>query len=304
VKAKTIAKVLASKHASWVKSITDPEVQKVANDSTIITGGCIPSLLLNTDVNDFDIYFRSPEAALTIAQYYAKVFTQKNGAYRIEARIEGDRVKLKVDKSKNVEIAGDVESLEDTDNVVPNRKDGTDVIEEADAIDAATLEKEAETKRYQPLFLSSNAITLSTKVQLIIRFTGEPESIHENYDFVHCTNYWCSWDGQLTFRKEALEAILTKELRYVGSKYPICSVIRTRKFLARGWTINAGQYVKMCFQISLLDLTNIEVLKDQLVGVDSAYFNTLISELKKKQFEDSSFVLDQGYLISIIDRIF
>lgn len=304
MKAKTIAKVLASKHASWVKSITDPEVQRIANDNTIITGGCITSLLLNTDVNDFDLYFRSPEAALAIAQYYAKVFTQKNGTYRIEARIEGDRVKLKVDKSRNVETAGDVENLEDTDNVVPNREDGTEVIEEADAIDAATLEKEAEAKRYQPLFLSSNAITLSTKVQLIIRFTGEPESIHENYDFVHCTNYWCSWNGQLTLRKEALEAILTKELRYVGSKYPICSVIRTRKFLARGWTINAGQYVKMCFQISQLDLTNIEVLKDQLVGVDFAYFNTLISELKKKQFENSNFVLDQGYLISIIDRIF
>jgi hypothetical protein len=55
-------------------------------------------------------------------------------------------------------------------------------------------------------------------------------------------------------RAEALESILTKELRYVGSRYPLCSVIRTRKFLARGWTINAGQYVKMCFQISQLDL--------------------------------------------------
>ena len=141
-------------------------------------------------------------------------------------------------------------------------------------------------------------------MQLIIRFYGEPDAIHENYDFVHCTNYWTSWNRQVVLRPDALEAILTKELRYVGSKYPICSAIRTRKFLSRGWTINAGQFVKMAWQIHELDLTNIDVLKDQLVGVDSAYFNNLIYELQQKADETQQKVIDGSYLMTLIDKIF
>ena len=48
--------------------------------------------------------------------------------------------------------------------------------------------------------------------------------------------------------------LLARQLVYQGSKYPICSMIRTRKFLQRGWHINAGQYLKMAFQVSELDL--------------------------------------------------
>src|SRR5690606_18878685 len=118
--------------------------------------------------------------------------------------------------------------------------------------------------KYRPVFLSSNAITLSNKLQLILRFYGEPDEIHKNYDFVHCTSYYDHKDKQLTLRPEALEAILTKELRYVGSLYPLCSIIRLRKFIARGWTINAGQILKMALQLSKMDLTKPEILQDQL----------------------------------------
>src|SRR3546814_17023564 len=125
---------------------------------------------------------------------------------------------------------------------------------------------------YRPVFMSTNAITLSDKIQIVLRFYGEADAIHENYDFVHCTNYWTSKDANLTLRQPALESLLCKELRYVGSKYPVCSVIRLRKFIRRGWVINAGQILKMMMQVSELDLTNPAVLQDQLTGVDSAYF--------------------------------
>src|SRR3546814_2527635 len=89
-----------------------------------------------------------------------------------------------------------------------------------------------------------------------MRFYGEADAIHENDDVVHCTNDWTSKDANLTLRQPALESLLCKELRYVGSKYPVCSVIRLRKFIRRGWVINAGQILKMMMQVSELDLTN------------------------------------------------
>ena len=94
--------------------------------------------------------------------------------------------------------------------------------------------------------------------------------------------------------------MLAKELRYVGSKYPICSVIRLRKFIKRGWTVNAGQILKMMMQISELDLKDHKVLQDQLTGVDAAYFCQLVSMVKENDPEK----VNSAYLVEIIDRMF
>jgi len=155
---------------------------------------------------------------------------------------------------------------------------------------------------YKPVFLTSNAVSLSSSVQIIIRFFGEPDAIHSNYDFIHCTNYWTSWENKVTLRKAALESLLTKELRYVGSKYPMTSVIRTRKFIRRGWTINAGQYLKMLVQLGDLDLHNVKVLEDQLVGVDVAYFLDLIDRVKNGVEQGKQ--VDSAYICELVDEIF
>src|SRR3546814_11138454 len=101
--------------------------------------------------------------------------------------------------------------------------------------------------------MSTNAITLSDKIQIVLRFYGEADAIHENYDFVHCTNYWTRKDANLTLRQPALESLLFTELRYVGSKYPVCSVIRLREFISGGGGVNAVKILKMMLQISKPD---------------------------------------------------
>lgn len=179
--------------------------------------------------------------------------------------------------------------------------DPGDIQDQYEQTEEEALEVEDDDKpKYRPVFLSSNAITLSNKLQIILRFYGEPDVIHTNFDFAHCTNYWCSWNNELTLRPVALECLLAKELRYVGSKYPVCSVIRLRKFIGRQWKINAGQILKMMMQISKLDLTDPLVLEDQLTGVDAAYFIQLMSALKAKDPEK----VNTAYLIEIIDRMF
>ena len=152
--------------------------------------------------------------------------------------------------------------------------------------------------------MTSNAITLSDQIQIVIRFWGEVEDIHKNYDFAHCTCAWSSWNNELSLPTKALECIINKELYYMGSKYPLCSIIRSRKFINRGYTINAGQYLKMCMQLNELNLKDISILQDQLVGVDSSYFNMMIEAIGKKQQNEPNWALDNGYLFEIINRIF
>jgi len=129
-------------------------------------------------------------------------------------------------------------------------QDPGDISEAYEELEELSLAEENNDKKYKPIFLSTNAITLSGKIQIIIRFFGEPEEIHKNYDYVHCTNYWTSWNNELVTTVKALEAILAKELVYVGSKYPLCSIFRMKKFITRGWTINTGQILKMVMQLN------------------------------------------------------
>lgn len=288
MKSKTIKKVLRQKIDQWLASIDDNAVQVAAGGNTIVTGGAIASMLLGESVNDFDLYFRNKETAVLVGEFYVAKFCASG--HNLKMSVEEDRIRIVTQSGHRGETQGDVRTL----------RDSGEIEDEYDATEQAALNTVDEKPQYRPVFLSTNAITLSNKVQIILRFYGEPDEIHENYDFTHCTNYWTSWDNALVLRQVALEALLARELRYVGSKYPVCSVMRLRKFIKRGWNINAGQILKMAMQISALDLTDPKVLEDQLTGVDSAYFLQIIEKLNEKDPEK----VNAAYLVEIIDRMF
>lgn len=290
MKAKTIKALLAKKFNQFVASIEDEEVRKLVERNTIITGGCIASMLLGEKVNDFDLYFADKATCLKVANYYVERFKKATG-WPMQVEDNDGRIRIVTEAGHRGETAGDVAVLDDSGAI----EDAYEDLNEA-ALDTESVGS----PEYRPVFISTNAITLSDKIQIVLRFYGAPDAIHENYDFVHCTNYWTSCDGNLTLRQPALEALLAKELKYVGSKYPVCSVIRLRKFIRRGWVINAGQILKMMMQISELDLTDPKVLEDQLTGVDSAYFLEVMSKLRENDPEK----VNAAYLVEIIDRMF
>lgn len=291
---KNIKKSLNFKVKDWLKYIEDERVKNVIKENLIITGGALVSLLTGQEVNDYDCYFRTKEAAETVAKYYVDKFNESH---------EGKNAKLVFIEEKGKfelyldGIGRDVFDDGDTEN-----DDTKDVVGYSD--EEQGTEKEITKPKYRPVYLTNNAITLSDKIQIIIRFWGEVEEIHKNYDFAHCT---CAWDmstNELSLPQNALECIINKELFYIGSKYPLCSIIRTRKYIERGYTINAGQYLKMCLQLNEFNLMDVEVLQDQLVGVDSAYFMKVVDYVKGKQEQDKDFKFDSSYLVGIINKIF
>lgn len=298
MKKKTINKTLMSVHKSLCESITDKKVRKLVENNTIITGGCITSMLLQEEVNDYDLYFRNKETVSAVANYYVNKLRQiktDNGETVPILFIDDktDRVRIIVSSAGVAAVGKDgsngyFEQYPDEDNT------GIHIQPVFESL------KNKGGERYQPMLITSNAITLSNKVQLVLRFYGEPEEIHKNYDFVHVTNYWTSWNKEVITNKEALECILTRELKYIGSLYPLCSMIRLRKFIKRGWSVHAGQMLKIAFQISGLNLNDINVLEEQLTGVDFSYFREVINILKNNKNR----AIDETYLAEIVDRIF
>ena len=273
-KAKTIKKILRTAVDDLIASVDDKEVQEAIKKNTVITGGAIASMLLGEDVQDFDLYFRNKAAAVKVLAYFLK----KNGG-SADIRDDGD-VGLRI----FIQSSG-----------VDGRERHLGEEEES-----PVYETDPEVKPYDVVFVTENAITLAGKIQIIGRFVGDPETIHKYYDFVHCTNYWTSWDNKLVLNPKALECLLTRELIYQGSKYPLCSLIRIRKFVQRGWTITAGQMLKMMMQVSELNLTDVEVLRDQLIGVDTTYFTILIEQVKAADPDK----VNAAYLSELIDRLF
>ena len=301
MKSKTVKIVLRKKFDEFLKSIKDKKVQKLVGKNSIITGGAIASMLLKEDVNDYDIYFTNAKTVRAVAEYYTNIFNIKNNShdFRIldgtlkilpkdykEIGIVKGRIKIRVISSG---VAAE-EGFEHSDN--PNLENPYAEHSE---------DKANKGSKYRPVFISSNAITLANDIQLIIRFFGDADEIHANYDFNHCTCCWESKTGKLTMPSEALECLLSRELIYSGSKYPLASVIRTRKFINRGWSINAGQYLKMFMQMNELDLRDINVLEDQLTGVDASYFESMLNCVNKDKLSKD---FDGKYFTKMIDRFF
>ncbi|MBY0756539.1 hypothetical protein K5V21_13910 [Clostridium sardiniense] len=297
----------------FLESIENEEIKDLLRKGTIITGGSIVSLLQGETPHDYDLYFKDFKTCYKVAEYFVNKFNDDKKEKKAVLKIQTSKELIEgVEKW----IVFDDALKEIADNKEPRIKifiqsegvAGNEEVEDDEMQTNITPQTDMneceETPKYKPKFLTSNAISLTEKIQLVIRFYGDPGKIHDNYDFVHCTNYWTSWDRKVLLKLEAVEAIINKELIYVGSKYPLCSIVRTRKFINRGWTINAGQYLKMCMQLNELDLKNVQVLEDQLVGVDSTYFKMLINALEEKQKSDNDFKVSSSYVATIVDKIF
>ena len=78
MKKKTINAVISKKVKDWLNSITDNEVKNYISDKIIVTGGCITSMLLNEEINDFDIYFKDKKSVKFISEYYCNKFNDNN----------------------------------------------------------------------------------------------------------------------------------------------------------------------------------------------------------------------------------
>jgi hypothetical protein len=330
MKKKTIKTVLNKKIKNWLNTIEDENVRKIAGDNTLVCGGAISSMLLGEKPNDYDFYFKNKEAVKTIAEYYVKRFNASNkiksiNDYEAEVKeqtiknwqgVDEDRIVIYIASAgiaSEAQAESEVEykyfeqesekTTDDFFDALTVQDELADQLSEdpANTVEEVVTKLKAEKERYRPVFLSDNAITLSDKVQLIIRFYGNVDDIHRNFDFVHAM---CSYDyanGILILPMDSLENLLSRNLVYKGSLYPIASIFRIRKFIERGFRIAAGELLKIIWQINELDLKDIKVLREQLTGVDMAYMHELISALEK---DNQTYNIDSIYIAKLIDEIF
>lgn len=293
MKTKTIGQLCRRAMEGWVASLPQ-ELQQPVTDDLILTGGSIASLFLGEPVNDWDVYFRSRATAKAVAEHYVGLFaaspppTLEGNPLLQSVKVidHGDRVAVMV-KSAGVLSASSGEGVYQyfealSDSAPEQTEEYVQVI--FGGADGRT--GYAADKDYWPAIITGNAITLLrqnrklTPVQLILRFTGDPAEIHKNFDWAHATNYW-TFQGGLVTRADALECLLSRELRYVGSQYPLAALLRAFKFVQRGFTRpHAGHLLVLALQLAKLDWDDPRVWEEQLTGVDFAYFREIIARIR------------------------
>ena len=280
---KTIEKTIKAKLEDWLNTIPDTKLREGVKKNILLSGGSIASMLLNIEVNDYDIYIKDMDILKQLTNFYIKDF---GGIVLLDGRGRKELIAKIPANTEETSYSIAVETLKEDQlklyfrgcpGFKPDPKEGN----------------------YVPVFFSPNAISLSDSIQIVLRFHGDNEQIHKTFDFIHATNYFTFEEGLVT-NKKALESLLTKQLMYQGSLYPLTSIIRMKKFIKRGWNINAGEILKILYQVSELDLKDPNVLEEQLIGVDVAYFSTLVEILRGVDKKN----LTSSYINTIIDRVF
>jgi hypothetical protein len=320
---KFIAAKLDRVFSKWVSSIENDEVRTIASEHSYIAGGAIVSLFLDEKPKDYDIYFDDFTSMLKIINYYVNKY---NAAIESPCPLQDSNcIKMYFNEEQIKDIG--YQKLETLN--VNNYSSILEYIEFcSDTADSKKIffsdlenmkDKSLTLRGYQVgtiynkdaskviKYFSSNAISLPGKIQLVMRLYGSHEVIMNEFDFEHCK---CIYD-QKSYRQDrikvgdnTLEAILNRELVYTGSKFSLSSFFRIKKYIKRGWSINAGQMLKIAFQMNKLDLENVGVLKDQLTGVDLLYFDNFISQMKDHMEEHKMDKVDETFLFDLVEKIF
>lgn len=242
-------------------------MSKIIN-SLFVSGGSITSLYLNDEPNDYDFYLKDKTVADLLIEFYLDKFNEHNHTKYFWSKEFQAIYKFKKDYHNDLKP-----------NQVDLYKNWEELVDVVPAISSHNLEDKPGC--YEPICITPNAISLTNSVQIVTRFTGPPEEVIKNFDFIHTNNYYLFKENKLVTKPEAIESILTKQLIYNGSRFPICSLIRTKKFIERGWKVSAGEYLKISFQLKHFDLYDIKTLKEQLIGVDAKYFIKFLDMLEK-----------------------
>lgn len=221
---------------SWIDSIEDKDLAHQAKYNSIIAGGALVSILLDEEPKDYDIYFTTFHTAWSMAKYYATMANRELG---------NEFIKVKCDTA--------CVYLEPGDDFVwiPDKS-------------VASITR-----------ISLNAVTIEPNIQIIYRFWGKPKLVVDRFDFMHTHCYWYPLDDEIFIDDEAINSIASKQLVYNSTINPLSSYLRIRKFLQRGWKIEASEIDLLLDNINTLDLKSPDTLREQLAGLSEGVFENI-----------------------------
>ena len=158
-----------------------------------------------------------------------------------------------------------------------------------------------------PVFVSDNATTFKRKsarsnkmwtVQVITRFTGDANTLFQNFDFTVTMGCYNFWKEEFELHPRFLPDIAKRRLVYSGaSLYPICAMARIKKYEAKGYTCPNSTVMHIALCIVQLKIENYAQLKQQLFGIDTIYLQRLLAGKKYQDYMANNVPVNYGEFI-------
>lgn len=157
---------------------------------------------------------------------------------------------------------------------------------------------------YEVVFETPVALTFRIHgllFQVIFKVTGEPEQIINGFDFTVCAGAYDFKSDKFILHDDFLRDLAQRKLYYIGSAYPIASMVRVRKFLNKGFDIPGTEIIKLSLDIHNLKIETMQDLKDQLYGIDAVILSEFLEKIEgNSQFDYDIFMeMLNGYLEEI-----
>lgn len=165
-------------------------------------------------------------------------------------------------------------------------------------------------KKYKYNLITDNAINLSDKIQIITKWYGEPKEVVNNFDWAHIKSFYDIKGGKLTLCDNVYQLIVEKELKYTGSNYPLSSLFRLKKYIAKGWTISNFDLLKIIMDtVKVLTKKN-SIPKVEIMEKEREFdnFDTIeepqtIIEEENKIYNDDEVYIDKDTLIEQMNGV-
>lgn len=121
------------------------------------------------------------------------------------------------------------------------------------------------------------------RYQLICASFGQPEEVIKRFDYTMCMGAYDPRKRDFILDPLFLKHCSQRRLIFnVNSEFPICSLWRAVKFIKRGWKLPGTEAIKLSLKINNIQLTNLSVLKRQLMGIDTIFLKELTDDLAAK----------------------
>lgn len=113
---------------------------------------------------------------------------------------------------------------------------------------------------------------------------GEPEKIVKKFDFTICQGAYDFEFNDFFMSLNFLKDIAQRRLVFnVNSEYPICSLFRARKYMARGYKLSGIEALKIGLRIEKLHMTTYADLRRQMMGIDTLFLRELTDQLNEPE---------------------
>jgi hypothetical protein len=155
-------------------------------------------------------------------------------------------------------------------------------------------------KEYHHIFSTPNAETFrytneenkSCLFQLILVHSamGDPIQVLRHFDFTMCKAALDLTTKEFTFDNRFFADLSQRRLIFqTATLYPITSLLRARKFMARGYTMSNIELLKLALTINSLNLKNYGDLKDQIIGIDSLLLTAMMENLSSAEKAEEAY---------------